>query len=76
MNEPSFSFRRALNDLQTNEVPKVTSVIKPEDLGYAKEEVFTTKENLTMEDLKAYSEEGEEAFKIIPLLPPSEELCA
>ena len=73
--EPTFSFRQNLEKLLTSESIKTPVMVKPEDLGYSKEEVYSTKENLPLVDLNAYSEKGENAFLTIPLLPPPEDLC-
>ncbi|VDO13541.1 unnamed protein product [Rodentolepis nana] len=46
-----------------------------EDFGYQPEEVFSCEENLSVEELEAYFNEGEDAFSHIPLLPPPQNLC-
>ncbi|KAM7536673.1 hypothetical protein Aperf_G00000080538 [Anoplocephala perfoliata] len=65
-----FSFKQTLEALK-----KSGKLEKLEDFGYQPDEIYSSRENLSSEDLDAYSKEGEGAFSYIPLLPPPEDLC-
>lgn len=66
-----FSFKQTLETL----LAESSEPEKREDFGYQLDEVYSSKENLSPEDLETYSMNGEGAFSLIPLLPPPEDLC-
>ncbi|KAL5106404.1 hypothetical protein TcWFU_008761 [Taenia crassiceps] len=74
---PTFSFRKTFESLLPRDTGDAGTAVLTEQqyFGYKGEEVFSTKENLSVDDLKIYSETGEDGFSFIPLLPPPEELC-
>ncbi|VDL60011.1 unnamed protein product [Hymenolepis diminuta] len=67
-----FSFKQTLESLfqEKTKDPETLG-----DFGYQPEEVYSREENLSAEELKIYSNEEEDAFSYIPLLPPPQNLC-
>ncbi|KAM3174831.1 hypothetical protein ACTXT7_009715 [Hymenolepis weldensis] len=67
-----FSFKQTLESLLQERAKDPETL---EDFGYQPEEVYSCEENLSVEELRIYSNEEEEAFSHIPLLPPPQNLC-
>lgn len=67
-----FSFKQTLESLLQENAKDPETL---EDFGYQPEEVYSREENLSVEELRTYSNEEENAFSYIPLLPPPRNLC-